>query len=294
MITAIIPSYNRPEIIVSLVLNILSQSYFQKEEGEIIISVDESDTQIGQYRNLINQIKLIAKNINPRISIDLLVNETKGIVPAKNNAVKKAKYNLIMMFDDDLIPEHDYIEKLATDLIKDSSVGAVSGYIVSYEPAISHTQPSDKLTSIPTENTLQILNIIHEKEGWRSAFGKKEQVMDWSTINDRIDINKRFEVDYFVNSYMFTRESYEKTRGYNISLNSKTAAHEEVDFTYRIGKSGYKLILNPFARMWHLTVKRGGIYKGETFEESKSILEKEYNDSIVTFIESIKKGLKSE
>jgi len=291
----IIPSYCRPEILLLLLDNIYHQTINTiLDDISIIVSIDNIDPQKEQYISLINQYKTITEYQEELgfIKTNILINQTTGLVKAKNNAVRSTNAELIMMLDDDLYMEKQYIEKLYKDIIKSNNNGAISGYIVSTIPAISHTQPSIKVkTSPPSQMILQRLNLLKNNGKWMSLFGKKEQVMDWSMINKKIPHDRRYEMDYFVNSYMFTRKAYDAVGGYNEKLNSKTSAHEEVDFTFRIKQAGYKLLFNPFARMHHITVKQGGIYKGDTFDESKQILETEYQTSTQDFLKSIRKGL---
>jgi GT2 family glycosyltransferase len=289
MISVIIPSYKRPHIISGTLLYLATQTVFKTNKFEILVSIDNKDPSKNDYQNLIEQINKIYQvlfNVKP---IKILINNSKGLVAAKNKAVIESKYKYLMMMDDDLYPQSNYMEELIKDLEHNNKVGAVSGYIVSYKPAISHTQPSDLIKKIPEKINLQTLNTSYNSNNsWKAVFGKKEQVMDWRLINKNIPSTERFKMDYFVNSYMVRRTCILEAKLFNINLNSKTSPHEEVDLTYRIRKLGYDLIFNPHIRMWHLTVGSGGIYKGKDINESKDILNKEYNKSLNEFFKSIR------
>ena len=287
MISIVIPSYKRADVIAFMVANLFHQTIVTRQEVEIIVSIDSVDPEKNRYEQYLVQLEQVAKRISNTLEVKLLINDTQGLVAAKNNAIATSKGEYVMMLDDDLLMEDSYIEQLLKDLESGESIGAVSGFIVSYSPAISHTQPSDKITSLPSEYKLQTLQIDQNDGKWRTLFGQKEQVMDWSDINKTIPKTTRFIMDYFVNSYIFRKEAYQKIGGYNLALNSKTSAHEEVDFTFRMMKSGYTLLFNPFAAMWHITIGQGGIYKGTTYQESKAILEKEYTESVPVFMKSI-------
>ncbi len=287
----VFPSYRRPEVAMFLVENITRQT-INRRLGyiKIVISVDSIDPLLEKYKSYVDQLDFIYRQKLPflNITIDLLINDTSGLVAAKNSAIKSVNTDYVMMLDDDLYMEEDYVERLYDDLSTNEDVAAVSGYIISSVPAISHTQPSSLVAEIPKDGAkLQTLEVLKNSGEWRSVFGKKEQVMDWSKINSQIPSDKRYEMDYFVNSYMFKTELAEKIGNYNEKLNSKTSAHEEVEFTYRLGRSGYTLLFNPHARMWHITIGKGGIYKGKDYTESKMILEKEYNESLPKFLRSI-------
>ena len=287
MISLIIPSYNRATVLGGILSALSDQTVFTRFNCEILISIDNSDPQLEAYIDYIDQFTRIFEQVTPKVKIRLIINNTSGLVNAKRRAVKESRYNYIMMLDDDLILENNYIEELYKDITNGANIGAVSGYIVTYNPAISHTQPSIKIDDIPKTLHLQTLKIKSDNDVWRSVFGDKEQVMDWSDINKKLEPSTRYHMDYFVNSYLFKKEVYNQIDGYNIDLNSLTSAHEEVDFTYRIKKAGYQLVFNPFVRMWHWTIGAGGIYKGKDLEESKDILEKEYSDSLTTLIKSM-------
>lgn len=288
MISVVIPSYKRPAIILGVLMGVFQQSLWDNESGEIIVSLDAKDKSISEYKKYIRQFQLIAKD---RVVCRVLINKTEGLVLAKDNAVKEAKGEYVMMMDDDLYMEKEYLQTLKSDLDCNLDVVAVSGFIVSSLPAISHTQKSIVLETIPSSKYLQKLNIEKNLNSWRALFGEKEQVMDWTYIRSKLVTEQRYYMDYFVNSYMFRKENYYKIGGYNLLLNSQTSAHEEVDFTYRLGKTGF-LLFNPFVKMWHITVGCGGIYKGKDWEESKEILEKEYSESLEIFINSIQKSQK--
>lgn len=288
MVSIVIPSYKRASVVSGVLASLMHQDCFKEYPCEILISIDDSDPELEIYKDYISQFEQIYLQFVPKVEINLIINQTKGLVEAKNKAVEESKYDLVMMLDDDLILEPNYISELVKETKEDKSIGAISGYIVTFKPAISHTQPSDKLKKIPVENHLQTLKIEQDSDEWRSVFGQKEQVMDWSEINRRLPSETRYTMDYFVNSYLFRKGAFKKINGYNSSLNSKTSAHEEVDFTYRIMTAGYKLVFNPFVRMWHWTIGRGGIYKGEDFKSSKEMLEEEYNESLPKFLNSVK------
>lgn len=290
MISFVIPSYRRPEVLLSLLFNISEQNILSEMPGEILISVDKVDPEIEQYRSLVFQAQEIfqARKRNFALTIILVENDSNGLVAAKNNAVRKSSGGYILMLDDDLYMESTYVGELYKDLSNNPAAAAASGYIVTYKPAISHTQPSDVLDqAFAPEVRLQTLKVVHDNANWRSVFGQKEQVMDWSSVNQNIPAETRYKMDYFVNSYMFKKKIFDEIGGYNMELNGKTSAHEEVDFTYRMTKKGYDLLFNPFVRMWHLTISRGGIYKGETYEKSKEILEREYNELLEPFMKSV-------
>ncbi|MDO8570119.1 MAG: glycosyltransferase [Candidatus Daviesbacteria bacterium] len=286
MISFIIPSYKRSQVITGVLIALKNQTIIKKNPCEILVSIDNIDPEIKNYTSYLEQIQKIFTDFQLQLKIILVINNTQGLVLAKNKAINLAKYPYIMMMDDDLYMEDDYVESLLKDL-KIKEVGAVSGFIVSYRPAISHTQKSDIINNISQIDNLQTLHIKKTIDGWRSVFGKKEQVMNWIKIRDSIPRQKRYNMDYLINSYLFKKEAFIKVKGYNIKLNSKTSAHEEVDFTFRIKRLGYNLIFNPHHMMWHLTVGKGGIYKGLDRKSSKRVLEEEYNEQLPKLIRSI-------
>lgn len=287
-LSIVIPSFGRADVLLGTVLALFNQTFLANRPAELLISIDKSDRDLQVYQNYTAQLSLIAKEHLPLLKILTIVNTSNGLLLAKNSAVKKSRSSYIMMLDDDLYMEPDYIQTLYSEISTKPEIGAISGYIVSYVPAISHTQPSDKITKAPQSKFIQTLKLEADSNGtWRSMFGRKEQVMDWSGFNKKLNPATRYEMDYFVNSYMFSRDAYDRVNGYTPQLNSKTSAHEEVDFTFRIRKTGRKLVFNPFVRMWHITIGKGGIYKGKNLTESKKILEEEYSKSLEPFLRSI-------
>ncbi len=285
MISTIIVSRDRPYVLYGLLINVLSQT--TRVPMEIIVSVDEDDPQRATYHAMLAQLVPIAAILRPEVALHMCSNATTGLVEAKNAALNMALGEAIMMLDDDLLLGPGYIQALYDDLVSKTTIGAVSGYITSSVPAISHTQPSDAVTALPHSHHLQRLELSQVGGDWRAAFGRKEQVMDWSGVNSLLSQDTRYNMDYFVNSYMFRADAAARIGGYNPRLNSRTSAHEEVDFTARLARSGYTLLFNPHHRAWHVTIGRGGIYRGADLAESRAILEEEYRTMLPEFIQSV-------
>ncbi|MEX0724237.1 MAG: glycosyltransferase family A protein [Gracilimonas sp.] len=96
LITVVIPSYNRPELLERAVNSVLDQTY---SNIEIIIVDDASDTEVGLVFEKDEKVKLLRNNQN------------KGPCYSRNRGLKEAKGEFINFLDDDDILFPEKIEK---------------------------------------------------------------------------------------------------------------------------------------------------------------------------------------
>src|SRR3989344_2255924 len=102
MVSFIFPSFKRAKIISGVISDLRNQSILHKAPTEILVSVDGSDPELELYNSYLDQLRGFFLDQKIHTEFTLLINKTNGLVLAKNAAVKRSKYENIMMMDDDL------------------------------------------------------------------------------------------------------------------------------------------------------------------------------------------------
>ena len=155
--------------------------------------------------------------------------ERKGQVANHQHALDNTTTDLIWRIDDDQIPEPNCLENLLTMMTDD--VGAVGGLV--HHPGGVFPLPPD------VNGTLA--DIAHETN---------VQWFSWT--------NAWKEVEHLYSTFLYSVEAARKAGGYPREL-SVIGHREESWFSIAIRRAGYKLIVTPYAKTWHLRQSQGGI-----------------------------------
>ncbi len=112
----VVATYNNKKTIGKVLSAMLSQKFNGKYE--IIVVNDGSTDGTKEFLDSFKKGKSILKVIHQ---------ENTGVCKARNNGIKKAKYEIIVNMDHDCIPEKDWLQKLV-DGFDSEKVGVVSSY----------------------------------------------------------------------------------------------------------------------------------------------------------------------
>jgi len=209
-ISVIISTYNRHEILEKTLKHTEQLSHPSFE----IIIVDQSD-------------KPLEKSIfvsNPRIRYFHV--ESKGLPLARNFGLSKARGEITIFCDDDIIPTHQWLEAYETNY-SDPNVGGVAGRVI--------------------ENS---------GESHIAAVGKINRVTGRQIDNFNSDIPG--EIDHGMGCNLsFRTEVIRKLNGFDTRFGG-TAFLEETDACLRVKTFGYKLKFEPTANVIHLKAENGG------------------------------------
>ena len=219
MITAIIPTRNRPKDLSNVINSLCTQSRLPDQ----LIIVDQSvdDLSFRAVNNTLSKFKQI-KHIyihDPRIL---------GLVDAKRVAVNHASGDIVCFLEDDVVLEADYLKQIELGFIKDSNMIGCSGVI----------------TNPPKVNFLyKFLFVMFH----RGIFKDK-----------RIDVNGLYNgyTNRLIKSDMLSggvsawrREVFD-----NVKFDVANGFHmfEDIDFSTRVARHfGNRLFINPNARLAH-------------------------------------------
>ena len=166
MVSVVMPTYNRANILHNSINSILNQTY---KNFEFIIIDDGS----------IDNTKEIVSSYNDK-RIRYYQNKTnKGISYSRNKGFNKARGKYIMIMDDDDISKADRMEKQIHFLENNPNIDVVIGQIKDFElTPLYHDQIA---ISLLQHNPIGNANIMYKKE-----FAKKHQI----TYNENLIISE--------------------------------------------------------------------------------------------------------
>lgn len=207
----VIPVYNRPEEVKELLESLLDQSY---KNFEVIIVEDGSKIDA---KSVVNQFL-------DKISIQYFVTPNQGQGFARNYGFERAKGEVFIVLDSDVIVPKNYLINIDNFLNQNPEIEAFGG------PDAAHHTFSDAQKAINYAMTATLVT-----GGIR---GKKNRIGG----------------SYQLRSYNLgvSRNVWEKTGGF-----AKRDMGEDIEWTLRINKAGFKTVLIPEAFVYH---KRRGTF----------------------------------
>ena len=127
-ISLVIPTKNRSEKLKKLLHSVLKQTVLPKE----VIIVDDSDNL--RTKELIQQLKklFLKKNIQIKYIMPS-ENKKKSISRARNIGAKKAKGDIIVFIDDDVVIDKNYLKEILKVFEKNPNALGVQGTIMNME-----------------------------------------------------------------------------------------------------------------------------------------------------------------
>jgi GT2 family glycosyltransferase len=210
-VSVVIPTYNRAAVLADTVRYLLGQDYPSYE----IIVVDQSPDAGGSLSPVFG---------DPRVAYHVI--RGRGPQASKNFGIERAKGDIILTVDDDIIPEPDLIARHVANYA-DPKVGAVGGRVFS---------PGQEATDHETVGTFRRTGI---------AVGNY-------TSNKRMPISTVFGCNF-----SFRRRLFDTVGPYDTRYIGNFV-REESDLCARITKAGYTIIFEPDARVVHLQAPSGG------------------------------------
>jgi len=224
MVSVIVPTYNRPDMLTGAINSILNQTY---QDFEIIVVNDAG-------KSVENIIKVLNKNSNITY---LSHTKNRGMAAARNTGIKEAKGKYIAYLDDDDIFYPDHLETLVNFLEN-------SEYKVAYTDAYRVHQENENGEYIVTkrdlpysfdfnydqilvDNFIPILCLMHERSCLNEVglFDEELSVLeDWDLL---IRLSRKFK---FFHIKKETCEFIWKTDGTTMSSNKQYNFFE----TYKI------------------------------------------------------------
>lgn len=270
-VSVIIPCFNQGQYLDEAVNSILNQTY---QNFEIII-VNDGSTDPFTSNKLKNYEKARTQVIHT---------ENQGLPAARNNGIKKAKGQYILVLDADDSFEPTFLDKAVSHLDNNPEIGVVTCGIRSFG--------EEAWTSFPTGGDVTAFflksnscgNALFRKKCWEDA-GEydermKEGFEDW---NFWIAVTKKGWLVYTIPELLFNyrtsetsmvKESYKKNAELirQLVINHKEVFQEhiesiiyqmikkkEIEIQFILDSKSYRLgrfIISPFAKLFNLLKKK--------------------------------------
>lgn len=159
-----------------------------------------------------------------------LPGQRKGQVANHQSTLDTAGTTFVWRLDDDNIPEPDCLENLL-EAMGGNNVGAIGGLVL--DP--KHVGPRPSFVSGKIEDIYCPMNLQ-----WFSWEGSPT------------------DVDHLYSTFLYRTEAGKKAGGYCKEL-SPVGHREETMFSHMIKRAGYRVLVAPKAKTWHLREETGGI-----------------------------------
>lgn len=216
LVSVIIPTYNRAEMLCKCVDSILNSTYDNLE----VIIVDNNSAD--ETRELVESKYAADERV-------LLVPLKENLMAAggRNEGIKRAKGEYLLLVDNDNIVECNMIELLVAEMSKDKKIGLVGPLSINKYDG----------------------NGIWLASGSYHFFSSRPKTLYAGKKIQEVTLEQRYSTCYSPNIMMVSREAVEEVGGFDRSY---YAMYEEADFGYRILKSGYEEYIVTAARTMHL------------------------------------------
>ena len=162
--------------------------------------------------------------------IDLIKNRHNlGLVASRNKAMARAKGDILVFLDNDTRVDRDWLTVLEETFSKDSQVGAAQCKIFDF-----------KKKHIIQEVGMKIIR----QTGWGMTLGRGEE--------DRGQYNSSIEIVALGAALAVRKEVARQVNGFDEKLVHYT---DDLDFSWRVWISGYRIVLSPKSLVYHFTKK---------------------------------------
>lgn len=201
----------------------------------IVVDNNSVDNSVNAIKAKFPQVKLIANKVNV------------GFAKANNQAIKIAKGKYFLLLNPDTLVEEDTLKKSFDFMENDDKVGALGVKLIDGEGKFL---PESK-RSLPT-----LLSSLYRFSGLSKVFPKSKIFNKYNL--GFLEENETNEVDVLCGAFMFIRADILPEVGY---LDEDFFMYgEDIDYSYRIQKAGYKIIYFPKTTIIH--------FKGESTKKS--------------------------
>jgi GT2 family glycosyltransferase len=222
-ISILIISYNRPEDALSSLQNLKEQIELNTYVGEVLLLNNASSVSYEMIENF--------AATNPDFPLIYLKNdENAGVAKGRNILIKKARFPLLLVLDDDVIfAEKNAIKKIATLFQKPQYV--------------------ENNTAVITLNIFYFETKERQKEALPHKSYEEYKNKNW------------FLTYYFTGAaHLMKKEIFDKTGFYPSDF---FYGMEEYDLSYRIINSGYSLAFDADVKVFHKESPKGRLANKE-------------------------------
>ena len=226
-ISIIIPNYNGEELLKKNLPKVIEAAEGYKEgDTEItIVDDDSTDGSVIYIKNKISNIRDTYKK--SKINLKIFENPTNlGFSSIVNRGVEKAKGEIVVLLNTDVLPEEDFLKPLI-EHFNDKSVFAVGCM--------------DKSIDLPAGKAGNGKTVLRGR-----GIGKWEKGF---LVHRRGEVDKKNTLWVSGGSGAFRKSIWDKLSGFNEPYNP--FYWEDIDLSYRALKSGYKVLFEKRSVVYH-------------------------------------------
>lgn len=215
LLSVVVPTRNRDELILGCLTNLLDQSYSPVE----IVVLDQSTNDLT-YRAF---EQIVARACPSHITARYIHSERIGLDAARNDGIKEAKGDLIAFCDDDILVDRRWAEALVHEFQADPRVGMVFGQTRPYYPP-----EKGKRTRISVNDSPK-----------RRVF-----VTRWAIMGRSIGPGNNMAISKNVIERVGLFDEH-------LDVGTELPGGGDYEMTYRVFKHGYRAVYCPSAVAYH-------------------------------------------
>ena len=234
VISVVIPTYRRFEVLIDTIRYVLAQDY----QGFELIVVDQNKNWPEELHSELNEIKTNA--LVKWIHLD-----KPGVVAARNEGVKTSTGEILLFIDDDVeIKDRYFLLKHAINY-RDTSIDAVTGRelypMYTLRPALSTYKPENGIDTKTTDTSWKQYSNLKQIQGFSRSSEHRAEVCTLSTCNCSI-----------------RRTTFLKFGGFDENFRGNSYG-DDYDIALRMAAGNARIIYDPEPWLIHLKSPIGGL-----------------------------------
>ncbi len=254
-ISIIIPTYGREEALRDSIRDAIAQDY---PNFEILV--------VDQKPNHNEEVQLYLDQVAGASEIKLFTLDWASLPGARNYAVRRAKGDIMLFLDDDVILEPGFLKTHAQVYIDKPEVGAVAGRVLDrMKLADAQREDAAHADSSATSNADYCGN---ESRNERVIEDLPPEAMDPGIAWYHMDLVHTVKPQRVLTArgcnMSFRREIFYQHGVFFDERFGGSAIREESDFCLRLRKTGYHIWYAPSAELVHLGEESGGCHDVST------------------------------
>jgi GT2 family glycosyltransferase len=222
LVSVIVPTYQRGEVLCETLEHILNQSYPHFE----LIVVDQTSQQPTAVRLKLAELERRSQHL---AYIQL---PNPGLPGARNEGIRHARGSILLFADDDIVPSEHWIAEHVRNY-DDLQVGGVVGRVIE-----------------PVEDPVG--------DGLGRLLGIVGRITFWGRPISNFDSSYRTAIHTARGCNMSFRATVVRQVGLFDERYGGNAQFEETDLSFRVRRLGYTLIYDPLPKVEHLYFASGG------------------------------------
>ena len=241
-IAVVILNWNQAQLTIECLRSVLKSELNNKINLEIVVIDNNSqDNSIKMFRNLELELENSIKIKNLKLEI-IANNGNLGFTGGNNVGIKyafKNKADYIFILNNDTVVKDDCILELWKSFSKNENVGIIAPKIY-YAPGFEFHKDRYKKSDLG-----KIIWSAGGKIDWNNILGQHIGVDEV----DKGQFNIMKQVDFVSGCAMMIKK--EVFEGIGLLDERYFLYLEDLDFCYRTAKSGFKILFDPKAIVWH-------------------------------------------